>query len=84
MGLSGNLLLIGDLQYVDPEWASLSEIHGVKELKVGGLKSHQIYQELFHQAYLALEGIPYRIQRRLHQASRRGSFWQRGYHLPKQ
>jgi hypothetical protein len=34
MGLSGAVLLLGNLHFVDPEWAGLATTPGVEKLKV--------------------------------------------------
>ena len=34
MGLSGAVLLLGNLHFVDPEWAGLANSPGVEKLKV--------------------------------------------------
>lgn len=34
MGLSGAVLLIGDLHFIDAEWAGLENAQGVEKLKV--------------------------------------------------
>lgn len=34
MGLSGALLLLGDLHFIEPEWAGLAKVPGVTTLKV--------------------------------------------------
>lgn len=41
MATQGAVLLIGNLHFVDQEWADLATITGVKNLKVRGLPEDQ-------------------------------------------
>lgn len=63
MSLSGPVLLIGDLHFINAEWAQMASAQGVTELKVS---QHFPLYELHARIILIRLGISHGLSRRIH------------------